>query len=524
MADDPSSEAQDEEGGGARASVPRGEIAVTTGGKDITRGYILGELDYPQDRVLQAKGGDYEVYERVLSDDQVKAVTEQRRLAVVSKEWEVLPGGSKRADKKAAEFIGEQLEHIRWDAVTDRMLYGVFYGYAVAECIWAIDGGRVALDAVKVRKQRRFRFTPKGELRLLTLERPQGESLPARKFWTFACGADNDDEPYGLGLAHWLYWPVYFKRNGIKFWLTFLEKLGMPTVKGSYPPNASEEEKSKLLSALAAIQQDSAIIVPEGMLVELVEAARTATPDYATLMDKMNEAISKVVVGQTMTTDDGSSQSQAEVHMDVRADLVKADSDLVCESFNAGPVKWLTEWNFPGAAVPKVWRRLEESPDLAAQATRDKTIYEMGFKPSLRYIIDTYDGDWSERDMTPPAAAPGADGAAGQPSPRLLPVSGEGDDRADLAERPEADAGDALDELVERAIADAGWERVMAPIVAPVRARLEAATSLEEFRDRLAELLEAMDSAEMTELLARSLFAGRLAGEVGATLEDEGGS
>ena len=54
--------------------------------------------------------------------------------------------------------------------------------------------------------------------------------MPDRKFWTISTGAEHSDEPYGVGLARSLYWPVWFKRNNVQFWLIFLEKFGMPTV------------------------------------------------------------------------------------------------------------------------------------------------------------------------------------------------------------------------------------------------------------------------------------------------------
>lgn len=498
---------------------PMGEFAEISGGRDITRGFISQELLDAQDPLLLLKGGDYVAYEQVRSDDQVKAVIEQRRLAVVSCEWEVLPGGTSAADKLAAEFLTEQLENIRWDGVTDKMLNGVFYGFGVAECLYARDGARLVLEKIKVRKQRRFRFASDGRLKLLTMQSPRGEFVPDRKFWTFATGADNDDDPYGLGLAHWLYWPVFFKRNGIKFWLMFLEKLGGPTAVGKYQPGATDQEKKKLLAAAAAIQTDAAVILPDGMVLELLEATRSATPDYATLLDKMNAAISKVVVGQTMTTDDGSSQSQAQVHMDVRQDLVKADADLVNESFNMQVARWLTEWNFPGAKVPKVWRRIDDEPDLKPQAERDKLIYDMGFKPSLAYITETYGGDWLE-DKTPRQPPPAIAGAAaddGAAEDGATDDGAAGEDPA-LAEPGAAATRDALDDLIASAIESDGWERVMGPIVEPIRERLAKAESLEEFRDALAEILKLMDPAALTELLARALFNGRLAGEVAADI------
>jgi hypothetical protein len=71
-----------------------------------------------------------------------------------------------------------------------------------------------------------------------------------------------------------------------------------------------------------------------------------------------------------MTTDDGSSRSQAEVHKGVADWVVKSDADLLCESFNRGPVAWLTEWNFPGAQPPRVWRHTEPAENLQARAER----------------------------------------------------------------------------------------------------------------------------------------------------------
>jgi len=98
-----------------------------------------------------------------------------------------------------------------------------------------------------------------------------------------------------------------------------------------------------------------------------------------------------------MTTEDGSSRAQAEVHYTVRQDLVKADADLVNESFSRGPARWLTEWNFPGAAIPRIVRHIEAEPDLRPRAERDRLLYEIGFRPSLAYVRNVYGEGWEER-------------------------------------------------------------------------------------------------------------------------------
>ena len=66
----------------------------------------------------------------------------------------------------------------------------------------------------------------------------------------------------------------------------------------------------------------------------------------------------------------------------MKREVVKSDADLECESFNSSVAEWLTEWNYPGAVAPRVWRRVEDAADLNAQANRDKVIYDMGYEPT----------------------------------------------------------------------------------------------------------------------------------------------
>ncbi|MDR2221008.1 MAG: DUF935 domain-containing protein [Methylobacillus sp.] len=383
----------------------KNEIATTRDGRDITRGFVDSlPLLPPQDRLLQLKGGgDLLVYQEVLRDEQVKACVEQRFRGVISRPWEVVPGGDKRIDKQAAVFIREQIDALNFDAITEKMLYGVFYGYAVAEALWDSDGSRIVLKDIRVRDRRRFGFAPDMTLRLKTSQKPLGEALPDKKFWSFCVGADHDDEPYGLGLAHWLYWPVFFKRSGIRFWLTYLEKFGTPTLAGEYPQGTPEEDQNKLLQSLRDARQDSALVMPEGMKVNLLEATRAGSADYTELYERMDAAIARATLGQTASTQGTPGRlGNDDLQGDVRLDIVKADADLVCMSLNATIVRWLTEWNFPGAALPQVWRIVEEAEDLKTRADRDSTITGMGFKPSLKYIADTYGGEWTEKEAQPP--------------------------------------------------------------------------------------------------------------------------
>ena len=63
----------------------------------------------------------------------------------------------------------------------------------------------------------------------------------------------------------------------------------------------------------------------------------------ATWIDKQ---ISKLVLGQTMTTDDGSSRAQGEVHEEVRQDIANADSIAVADTLNSCLVVPYIKLNF----------------------------------------------------------------------------------------------------------------------------------------------------------------------------------
>lgn len=477
------------------------EIATTGDGRDITVGYVDPLAVQPvRDPVLQLRGGgDYRIYAEVLRDDQVKTCFGQRQLAVIGKNWQVDPGGTSRQDKKAADYLREQLNNVGWDRVTNGMLFGVYYGFAVSEAMYVRDGAYIAMEDIKVRNRRRFGFDGLGRLRMKTPQQPLGELLPDRKFWAFNTGSDHDDDPYGTGLGHWLYWPAFFKRNGLKYWLLFLEKFGQPTARGKYGPNATPEERAKLLQALAAISTDSGISIPDGMEIDLIEAARSGTADYVELYDRMDAAIAKVILGQTASTQGTPGRlGNDDLQGDVRLDIIKADSDLVCESFNRSVAKWLVEWNFPGAMLPRVYRNIEPAEDLSKRAERDTKIFALGYKPTLQYVQQTYGDGFEEKQPEPPA-----------PQLGQVPVAPAAKEPASFAAA--ITAGEQPPSLmVEQARSNT--ETPLGEWINQVKALVDNADSLEQLQDQLLELYPDLSLDGFASAMAQANSAAHLAG------------
>lgn len=386
------------------------EISGTLDGRDITKPFVM-ELEQPRDpRLLSSV--DWGVYERIRKDDQVKSCMEQRIRAVVSAEWDVLPGDNDDPRSvEASDRFKENIQRIGWDRITKKMLYAILHGYSVAEALYpsaAIDG-LWQFAGFKVRNALRFRYDKDRKLRLITRKQPNGELLPEKKFWVLTEGGTDDDEIYGEGLADWLYWPVFFKRNGMRFWNIFLDKFGSPTAKVTYKRGATKKDVATALDILRSLSQDSGIAVPEGIAVEFLQVMRSGVGDYKELCGYMDSAISKIILSQTMTTDDGSSKSQAQVHAGVKLEVVKADADLLSDTFNEGPARWWTDWNYgPDVASPQLVRLVDEEADLKIMAETDAALDSLGWVRTDESFRDTY-GDGYERKPEQKKAKPDTD-------------------------------------------------------------------------------------------------------------------
>ncbi len=533
----------------ARAPMPpRGEFATVLRGRDLTRGWVDGQWwQPPRDSVLREQGrSDHLLYEDLMRDDRVWTAMLQRRAGVLARETQVLPGGEMRRDRMAADQLREVLEALPWDSVVDQMLYASLYGWAVAECMWMPDGRHVVPARILPRDRRRFVWraeeAPRGEMRwrllLRTTDNAVGEAAPDRKFWTVSMGADHADDPYGRGLGHALYWPVWFKRNQVEFWLVALEKWGQPTGLGKHSPTASEADIANLKAAAASLHADSSIVIPDTVQLELLEASRSGSVDYGAFHAAMNRAISEVILTETMTTEDGSSRSQAEVHLEVKSDVIEMDTWMIHDSLRRTVATWLRDWNFPGAAVPIVKRIQEDEPNLKQQAERDKLISEFsGRRLTPEYVEETYGVELGEETapaMLPGAGGPGADAdedgdaaaamAAWAERPlvsrrrarsvtqRRLPRTNA--TQLDLAEELRPD----VVEQVMAAIDAEAWDEIASPMIEPILRR--AREDPEALLSDLASVWPEMDVTELAERLARILFVGSVWGRLETQQED----
>jgi hypothetical protein len=93
----------------------------------------------------------------------------------------------------------------------------------------------------------------------------------------------------------------------------------------------------------------------------------------------------------------------------VKAEIVKADADLICEGINGTFAKWVTRWNHgDDVAPPKVYRVLDDAEDLDKVAERDSKLDQMGIERTDESIEQVYGEGYQRKPKPDPAALPPA--------------------------------------------------------------------------------------------------------------------
>lgn len=474
------------------AKPPLGESAGTQRGLSFTYG---GNLS-PDDETLASRGAGkgIKLYRDIERDAHAWAVLDKRKRAVIARPWNVEAATEAPRDKAAAELVAQQLRRMPFDRICYELLDAVLMGYAVGEVMWQIDPDQVRPVDLISRGQERFRFDAERRLRLITRDEPnEGVLLEVRKFVVQRFGG-RDANPYGLGLGTRLFWPCFFKRQDISFWLVFLDKFGGPTALGKYPSGATKEEQQTLLAALASIRQNSSVVIPDGMQADLLEAARSGSSDaYERMARYMDEQISLIVLGETMTTTSagaGMGSNQADVHNDVRIELAMADADLLADTLQATLCQWIVDFNLPGAGVPRIQRQFEEPEDKNTTAERDERLTKMGLEPDDQYIKDTYPG-WRRKAVTPPATPTPAVPGDAQPAEFAAPDAETFPDQAEL---------DALLDSLPAPELQAQAEQLLRPVID----MLESADSYDAALGGLAEVYPDMASDRLQDMVSRA--------------------
>ena len=467
------------------------EVAVATKDIDIFLGW--GKLLENPDPTLrsEARGKGLKLYDEVDRDAHAGSVLQTRYLAVTGKEWEMLPGEDTPRGREIAQSVADALKGCNFLQASMELLQAILYGYSVAEVMWDTRDGKVVPKKLYCKHSRRFRFGVDRSPRLLTRQNSiTGEEIPERKFVVFSYGSS--DNPYGKGLGQKLWWPVWFKKHGIKFWLIFLDKFGQPTPVGKYKPGALPEQKRTLLEAIEAIHTETGVTIPEDMAIDLLESSRSGRATYETLCDYMDRQCSKAVLGQTLTTEVGKTGSYAasQTHGEVRQDILEADASLFCECLNSTLIRWIVDFNYWGVdKYPTLNIRTEPEDELKDLAERDRILVnEIGVPVEEDYFYNTY-------NIPTPKGGSLVKGLEGS--------------QPEFAEKEKySPEQQAIEDLADLAIGKVDLSKNEAALLEAI----DSANDFEEAVENILALYPDMDMAGLQELMEQSIISAEMFG------------
>ena len=350
--------------------------------------YSLANILPDPDIVLKKQGKDIRIYKELLCDPHVFACTQSRKAGVLSLDWEINRGLDKDQN---AEDLENLLKKLDAQKLISDILDATQFGFQPLEIVWKRDkSGHIMPERIVAKPPEWFCFDDDNNLKFRTKENYYGEIVPDKKF-LLAQNNPSYNNPYGERTLSRVFWNVTFKKGGLKFWVVFTEKYGMPHLIGKHPRGSTKEETNSLADMLEDMVQDAIAVIPDDSSIEIQEASKSSSAEiYEKLIDKMNTEISKAILGQTLTTEIGSTGSYAasNTHMQVRQDIVDSDKKLVEGVINQ-LIQWIYEINFGNAEVPVFELYEPENVDLNL-AQRDKILSDTGVKFTKEYFIKNY--------------------------------------------------------------------------------------------------------------------------------------
>lgn len=260
----------------------------------------------------------YDLYSEILMDAHLASVIGKRKSAVLSTPIEFSRGGVPD-DAINAQLRSPWFYHFLSDA-----LDAVYWGGTLCQFFWREKWMDYELIPRK-------HVDPVKRLIMRHQTDVQGESWDQYDDLLYV------GEPESLGLLAAAAPYVIYKRNTMADWAQFSEIFGMPIREYTY--NADDEDARNKLTDDAYDTGSLGIYVhPEGTTLKFIESSnKTGSADlYKSLSEFCNAELSKLVLGNTLTTEAGNKGTQAlgTVHQSVEERIANTDRHFLLNILN----------------------------------------------------------------------------------------------------------------------------------------------------------------------------------------------
>lgn len=445
-----------------------------------------------------------------------------RRLAIEAIEPSVEAGEGIAG--KIIDAVHELVEAPRFREMIGELTDGIAKGYSVVEMMWDYTGGLLRPVAYHWRDPRFFQFDRVSltELRLATDGNLDGELLPPAKFIQHM-PRSKMGIPLRRGVARPAAWAFMLQSFSLKDWAAFSEVYGMPLRIGRYPASASPNDIRTLLRAVRSIASDAAAVIPTGMEMEFAKVeGQHGTAVFGGLIEYVDKQVSKAIVGQTMTSDEGGSLAQARVHNEVRLDILRADGRQIGNTVSRDLIACFVAFNFgPQATYPRIAFPVAEPEDVTALADGLAKLVPLGLRVGQAEILGKFglsepqDDELVLAPPAPPVLAPPAKLPA-LPKPAAAHAHVQGCRCGACLARLSAEPGDHAPDPIEmtdvlQAQILGDWREIADPLLGPILAAASRAASLDEALALIRR--RGPDGAAMLERLATATAIARGIGD-----------
>ena len=318
------------------------------------------------------------------------AVLGSRKRAVSGIVPTIAAASEDKHDTDLAESCAEIIDRPAFGDLIVNLLDALGKGYSIVEIDWSQTATTWLPSRYDWRDPRWFLFDRNNPYRILLRDElhREGVALPDYKFIKHIPHL-RSGIPARAGLARLVAFSYICKKFTLKDWVAFLEIFGHPIRIGRYGQEAKPEDVAILRDALFDLGTSAAGMIPETMQVEFAQAGqvKSAGDLFRSLAEWTDKQISKAVLGQTMTTDDGASYSQANVHNDVRIDILKADANALQTTLNRDLIKPYIDLNFGvQQAYPRINFHVDEPADIKLLSESLQKLVPLGLKVSATDI------------------------------------------------------------------------------------------------------------------------------------------
>lgn len=265
----------------------------------------------------------YDLYEEIMLDGHLTSVVEKRILSVTNCEWMFVDKNGKEV-----EFMTKWIDTPDFELVVEEVLNSKMWGYTMLEFDFYKNDG-VGVFCIPRKHMR-------PELGMVSYEQTANAGINIRE-GVYANTILEAGKEKNLGLLLKAAQYVIYKRGNFGDWAQFAEIFGQPLIDAVWD-GYDENQRIMLLEALEAMGGGGQLVRPAGTELNFVQGgSNNPTGDlYRNLIECCNAELSKLILGQTETTESsaGSGYAQAAQHGETEDDINRSDRKFVRRILN----------------------------------------------------------------------------------------------------------------------------------------------------------------------------------------------